>query len=124
MRNWRIWIITLLILALPVASLATISNIHCMNDTQSASVQVEPSSADHCDDNKDLNATKDSSPTECSCECKDTLGCLNSSASGFALSTYIKPIITSSHLQLNIEFIDQFNSFHSPPLIRPPITVS
>lgn len=122
MRNWRIWIITMLILALPVASMATISNIHCMSNTESTTVLIDLSSTDHCD-NSGLNAVKDSSlPTECSCDCNDTLGCLNSSTSGFALTTYIKSSISFSNSQLNIDLIDQLISFHSPPLIRPPIS--
>ena len=121
MRYWRISIITLLILALPIASMATISNFHCMTDAQSVSAQMELSLDDHCDSNNDLNTSNDSPPAECSCDCKDTLGCLNSSAFGFALSNLTRPIITPSHLQLSSELIDQLNSFHTPPLIRPPI---
>jgi len=125
MNTWRIWIITLLILALPVASMAAISNTHCINITQPAPANIELPSTDHCKNNNELNVIKDTSlPIECSCDCKDTLGCLNNSATGFALSTYIKPFVTSSISQLNIDQINQFNSFHSPPLIRPPITIS
>lgn len=124
MSYWRTLIITLLILALPIASLATISNIHCMTDAQSASGPMDLSLDGHCKSNNDLKTSNDSLPAECSCDCNDSLGCLNSSASGFALSNFIRPIITPSHLQLNVEFIDQLHSFHSPPLIRPPIIFS
>lgn len=125
MNAARKWLITLLILALPMASMASITNIHCMDSTESKTLQIEYSSADHCNSSNDTNSIKNSSlSTECSCDCNDTLGCLNNSANGFALTTSIKFHITFSDSHLNLDKINQLVSFHSPPLTRPPITAS
>ncbi len=125
MKSWRLGIISLLILALPVASIATTSNIHCINHIDSAPTQAELSSSDHCSSEDSFKTATDSSqPAECPCDCNSTLGCLSSGVNSFALSTLTKATIAAYGSQLSIDQIDQFTSFHSPPLIRPPITIS
>lgn len=124
MKSWRLGIIILLILALPVASIAAISNIHCVNDADSVPAQTEFSSTEHCNSEDNLKTAKDSSqPEECPCDCNSALGCLSSGVNSFALSAHTKATISVCASQLSLDRVDQFISFHSPPLIRPPITV-
>lgn len=130
MRYYRTWIIAILILALPIASMATISNIHCMDKSESISLKAElklaeSSLADHCDRSDVNQAANDSTlPTDCSCDCNDNLGCLNSIGNSFALTSNMNLSITSSDSQIYLNQSDQFASFHPPPLIRPPIIIS
>ncbi len=125
MRIWRTWTIILLVLALPVTSIANIIDVYCTDNSEPTTIQIELASTDHCDNSDDLNVASNSSlPADCPCDCKDTVGCLSASTNVFALSIYTKPAINLSTSQLSIDQVNQFDSFQSPPLIRPPITFS
>lgn len=125
MKFWRTWIVTLLVLALPLTSIANTFNSHCEDTKDATTEHVAPQSDDHCATDDPLNGVKDSSqPTECGCDCSDSLGCLTTSANVFTATTVNHSITFRHHTSNTAEPIDQYISFQPPPLIRPPIFLS
>ncbi len=124
MKNLQIWIITLLIFALPVTSIAGITNLHCQNidDEKQTEVSVES----HCPNSESPNsksnevAKVNSSSDQCSCECPNLLGCATNGISSY-VDAHVDRIIHPSQIDHYYDLFDKFISFQSPPLIRPPI---
>ena len=119
MKNMQIWIIVLLILSMPVTSIAGITNLHCIDSTDDDQTEVYVD--DHCSNSGVNETVKDkSSPDHCFCDCPGSLGCANIGLNAYAI-THICKISHLNQIAHYYVLFDKFTSVQSPPLIRPPI---
>ena len=124
MKHWQHWIITLLILALPVAGIAGFTNIHCLSSADLVFDQGEAQSNSHCSNSAFDTIDNSTQPAGCPCDCSQNMDCLSAGINIFTVTSLIKLMTNLASSLRTLDSADQFTSFYPPPVFRPPILFS
>ena len=126
MGTWRKIFIYLLILALPVSTMAGLDvNTDCPHSTQESNVLIKQSTDSHCETttNSDFVADLSTAPTS-DCQCHNNLDCTSAGINLAAIASSSKFAFTDSNDQVISYLVNHLLPVTLTPLFRPPISIS